>query len=56
MKRPRQNEVIVCRHLQQTRLEFALVDQPAGFIDDDKGEDGPGTIRSGSHGDMGRCT
>lgn len=44
MKRPRQHKIIIRRHLQQTRLEFALVDQPAGFINDDQGEDGPGSL------------
>lgn len=39
---PCQNEVVVRGQLAQSGLELALVDETAGFVDDDEGEDGPG--------------
>jgi hypothetical protein len=35
VKRPRKNKVIVRRELEQSRLEFALVDEAAGLVDYD---------------------
>lgn len=40
-----QNKVVVRGQLAQAGLEFALVDQTAGFVDDDEGVHGPGENR-----------
>lgn len=36
-----EDEVVVGRELAQAGLELALVDQPAGLVDNDEGKDGP---------------
>lgn len=45
MKRSRQDEIVICRELLQSGLELALVDEAAGFVDDDEGVDDPGKER-----------
>lgn len=42
MKGTRENEVVIGRQAAQTGLVLALVDQTAGLVDDDQGEDCPG--------------
>lgn len=40
-----ENEVVIGRQAAQTGLILALVDQTAGLVDDDQGEDCPGRGR-----------
>jgi hypothetical protein len=35
------DEIIVCADLVQAVLEVSVIDQAAGLVDDDEGEDGP---------------
>ena len=42
VKRPRQDEIVICREFLKPGLELALVDEAAGFVDDDEGVDNPG--------------
>lgn len=44
MKRPRQHQVVVGRELAQPRLEVALVDKPAGLVDDYERVDWPARV------------
>lgn len=41
-----EDEVVVCADLAEAAfVEAAVVDETAGFVDDDEGEDGPGVVR-----------
>lgn len=46
MKSPREHEIVVCRQLLQSGMEFALVDQAAGLVDYYEGVDDPGISMS----------
>lgn len=41
MKCPRKDKVVICRELVQARVEFPLVDETTGFIDDYERVDRP---------------
>jgi hypothetical protein len=41
MKCPRKNKVVVRRELEQAGVEFPLVDEPTGFVDNYEGINGP---------------
>lgn len=45
MKGTGEDQVVVGRELAEAGLEFALVDETAGLVDDNEGEDGPGGSR-----------
>jgi hypothetical protein len=47
MKRAGQHQVVVRAQLRQRRLEVPLVDQAAGFVDDEERVDGPVAAGSG---------